>query len=343
MSMSNTCSSHVVLDDVIDKLWDISINRSTRAVYEAGFRAFHRFSNLYPSGNLSHTHPIISEDILIYFVAYCVSSLHLKYSTIKTYLAGTRFAYIKVGFPDPCCFPSGQPFLRLRTILKAVKKSQENVVKPRLPITAVILGQLCQQLRSGFLGAYEDLVLETAFCLAFFGFLRCGEFTSKSNTFDPLSDLCIQDIQLHPGDHFFTLNLKVSKTDPFRRGISLTYFATGQPICPLTPMLALMQTRLAVSAQPQDPVFTTLTGTPLTRAFVIDKLKILLSRLGYDSALYSGHSFRIGAATTAAAAKIPDHMIRTLGRWTSDCYCRYIRTSHASLQQAQQAMCGPLG
>ena len=185
LSLSNTGPSNVVLDDVIDKLWDRAINRSTRAVYEAGFRAFHRFSNLYPSGSLSSTHPAISEDILIYFVAHCVDTLQLKYSTIKTYLAGTRFAYIKAGFQDPCCFPNGQQYLRLRAILKAVKKSQDNTVKPRLPITASILSQCCQSLRSGFLGAYEDLVLETAFCMAYFGFLRCGEFTCKSHIFDP--------------------------------------------------------------------------------------------------------------------------------------------------------------
>ena len=71
----------------------------------------------------------------------------------------------------------------------------------------------------------------------------------------------------------------------------------------------------------QDPQFTTLARTPLTWAFIIDKLKILLSRLGYDSALYSGHSFRIGAATTAAAANIPDHMIRTLGRCQANRLC----------------------
>ena len=337
--MSNTRSSNVVLDDVINKLWDIYINRSTRTVYEAGFRAFHRFSSTYPFGYLSHTHPAISEDILIYFVAHCVSSLHLKYSTIKTYLAGTRFAYIKAGFQDTSCFPNGQPFLRLQAILKAVKKSQDNIVKPRLPITSSILSQICRTLRSGFLGAYEDLILETAFCLAFFGFFRCGEFTSKSNAFDPLTDLSIQDIHLNRRDNYFTLRLKVSKTDPFRRGVSLSYFATEHSICPLQPMLALMQTRMAMAAQPPDPLFTTLAGTPLTRAFVIDKLKIILSKQGYNPALYSGHSFRIGAATTAAAANIPDHTIRTLGRWTSDCYCRYIRTSHESLQQAQQAMC----
>ena len=120
----------MVLEGVIDKLWDLTINHSTRAVYEAGFRAFHRFSNMYPSGWLSSTPPAISEDILIYFVAHCVNALKLKYSTIKTYLAGTRFAYIKAGFQDPCCFQNGQPFLRLRAILKAVKKLQDNTVKP---------------------------------------------------------------------------------------------------------------------------------------------------------------------------------------------------------------------
>ena len=83
----------------------------------------------------------------------------------------------------------------------------------------------------------------------------------------------------------------------FHRGVSFTYFATEHSICPLQPMLALMQTLLAIAAQPHDPLFTTLAGTPLTLAFVIDKLKILLSELGYNPALYSGHSFRIGAAT----------------------------------------------
>ena len=93
---------------------------------------------MYPSGSLSPTHLTISEEILIYFVAHCCSFLQLKYSTIKTYLVGIRFAYIKAGFQDPCCFVNGQPFLRLQTILKAVKKSHDNIVKPRLPITGEI-------------------------------------------------------------------------------------------------------------------------------------------------------------------------------------------------------------
>ena len=104
------------------------------------------------------------------------------------------------------------------------------------------------------------LVLETAFCLAFFGFLKCGEFTSKSNTFNPLADLIMQDIQVFVHNRYFTFQLKSSKTDPFHRGVTVKYFATGKSICPF--QLALLQTRTEMVARPRDPLFTTVAGTP---------------------------------------------------------------------------------
>jgi hypothetical protein len=42
--------------------------------------------------------------------------------------------------------------------------------------------------------------------------------------------------------------------------------------------------------------------------------------------MYASHSFRIGAATAAGSAGLPTWLIKTLGRWSSDCYERYIRT-----------------
>jgi len=63
----------------------------------------------------------------------------------------------------------------------------------------------------------------------------------------------------------------------------------------------------------------------------------MLTSLGYNSDLYNGHNFRIGASTTAGS-KIEDHLIQTLGRWSSQCYTRYIRTSMSTIKQAQKAL-----
>ena len=52
------------------------------------------------------------------------------------------------------------------------------------------------------------------------------------------------------------------------------------------------------------------------------------------------HSFRIGAATAAAAAGVPDHLIQYLGRWTSSAYLRYIWTSLDSIAQVAQLFWG---
>ena len=44
---------------------------------------------------------------------------------------------------------------------------------------------------------------------------------------------------------------------------------------------------------------------------------------GMEVDRYSGHSFRIGAATTAATAGVKDSLIRTLSRWSSAAYSTY--------------------
>ncbi len=58
-------------------------------------------------------------------------------------------------------------------------------------------------------------------------------------------------------------------------------------------------------------------------------MKDALDEAGVDPGQYSGHSFRIGAATTAAARGLEDSTVRTLGRWKSLAYLEYIKIPRA--------------
>ena len=89
-----------------------------------------------------------------------------------------------------------------------------------------------------------------------------------------------------------------------------------------------MRTYLSrTSTDHAGPLFCYSNGTPLSRSQFTKELRALLAQgAGIKIADYAGHSFRIGAATTAASKGLPHWLIQTLGRWSSDCYLRYIRT-----------------
>ena len=97
--------------------------------------------------------------------------------------------------------------------------------------------------------------------------------------------------------------------------------------CPVSAVLTYISIRTA----PPGPLFLFQDGTPLTRAALVTHLRAALSQAGVDSSPYSGHSFRIGAATTAARAGYQDSFIQTLGRWKPAAFITYIRTSPSEL------------
>ena len=281
-----------------------------------------------------------SEELLIYFVVHCATNLNLAYSTIKSYLAGIRNLYIARGLSHPFLHCDGSPFLKLQLVIKGIRKDQCKPAKPRLPITAQILKSILTA-NQVFFGTYVDLLMKTACAVAYFGFMRCGEFTCSTTLFDPCVNLCMSDVSIYLQANIpvrATVFLKSSKTDPFRHGCVINLFRTNLGLCPVKYIHLFHLVRQAMSASADDPFFLMPEGQPLTRNAFISMLKGLLHCLGFNAADYAGHSFRIGAATSAAAAHVPDHLIKTLGRWSSDCYQRYIRTSPAVVEDALCAM-----
>ena len=65
--------------------------------------------------------------------------------------------------------------------------------------------------------------------------------------------------------------------------------------------------------------------TPMTTRHLADITKMLMMTVGEDPAQFGTHSYRIGGATALFAAGADPMVIRTMGRWSSDCYRLYVR------------------
>ena len=79
------------------------------------------------------------------------------------------------------------------------------------------------------------------------------------------------------------------------------------------------------------PLFVLEGGQGLTRSRFVSLVRSALDKVGVDQSAYCGHSFRIGAATTAAARGIEDSVIKTLGRWESLAYLQHVRIPRRQL------------
>ena len=269
-----------------------------------------------------------SESTLCYFVSF-LATAKLKHQTIKCYLSAVRHLHITEGHNDP--FKVDLP--RLHYVLRGIKRSQgeEGVNRDRvhLPITPSILAQLFK-VWSPSSTKYKETMLWAAACVGFFGFLRSGEFTvPSSDAYDPSVHLSFHDIAVnsHSAPSLVRLRLKTSKTDPFRQGVDIFLGRGSKELCPV---LALTHF-LALRGSKPGPLFCWANGAPLTKPNLISSLRSALELAGHDPSKFAGHSFRVGAASTAAERGIEDSVIKVLGRWNSDAYCRYIKLPASEL------------
>lgn len=325
----------------LDFLWSASVARGTERAYLSGFCAYVKFLLLcgmvacVPEGAC----PPIDEDLLMLFVSYCYSTLNISYATTKLYLCGIRHFCIRRGHRYIKIDADSAP--RLAAIMNGFKRSKLSTNSlVRMPITADILFKLCCHWMAGYFNNFLDLMMQTACIFAYYGFLRCGEFTVMKD-FDHAVNLCLTDLCLLADRVLITL--KQSKTDPFRTGVQLVLFKQQKGrLCPvrIATEYLLARQKLWSTANPNtEPLFIVNTyGAPLTREFFISSLRQTLDTLGIESSRYYGHSFRIGAATSAAASRVEDHLIKALGRWKSDSYCRYIKIDPNSIRLAQESM-----
>ena len=259
----------------------------------------------------------------------------LRWQTIKSYLAAVRNLHIRAGLPFP---GQDESLPRLQLLLRGIRRvaSQRPPTRPRLPITPSILRRVGATLKSQE-ATWDRRMIWAAMNLCFFGFLRSGEICCPSvSHFDPTCHLSPADLMVdsHTRPTRLSVCIKASKTDPFRLGVTLVLGATQRDLCPIAAILPYVALRGATTG----PLFQLASGVFLTRERFVTEVRRLLQLAGLDPELYSGHSFRIGAATAAAQAGLEGHTIQTLGRWQSAAYLTYIRLPRDSLAQVSTAL-----
>lgn len=203
------------------------------------------------------------------------------------------------------------------------KESSKRVT--RLPITVDLLNLIMGNLQLVCKNNYECSLFAAAYSLAFFGFFRVGEIAvSNKKGIDKV--VGIQDISLNRMEGHLTISLRYSKTDQTGNGVSIRLVKSETRVCPVKNTALFLDFRPDITGQ----FLCHVNGTPLTRYQFTSVLK---KAIGFSNPLlsqYKAHSFRIGAATTAAKMGYSVDTIKTAGRWKSDAYKSYIRLGTGS-------------
>ena len=300
----------------------LAIAPSTRRAYAHGEKRYRDFCRA------SRWDPLPANDNMLSSFA-TVTARYVKPGTVYNYIAVVRNLHLEHGMEDLTAKATLLP-----RVLKGIKRAHgTTVTKSRLPITGGLMCKLIDQLQVDVsICRLDRLMLKAALLLAFHSFLRCAEFVANEHSsFDPKFDATRDSVSVkyrgrQPSLEF---HVKRSKTDPFAKGMTIYIGPAATPYCPVTAMVEYLSYR---RSEGTAPLFQRASGVTITRQYLVTKVRGLLIAAGVPRAQeYGGHSFRIGAATSAAACGIPEWQIRALGRWQSDCVLRYIRSNPSDL------------
>ena len=202
--------------------------------------------------------------------------------------------------------------LLLKKVLRGILRYQGQRRILRQPVTPGTLIAI-RPILEAWLGEGDFSMIWAAFTLAFNGFLRCSEFTYPGvHSFCPQFDLGTDCVSFYPSlvcPQHIVVTLKFSKTDFSRQGQLVVIAKAPGPVC----AVSAMQQFFLTTRPSRGPLFSFQSGQLLTRSAVICLLRDAARCTGLPYHSLKGHCFRIGATSTAAAAGLPDWLIKVLG------------------------------
>lgn len=171
--------------------------------------------------------------------------------------------------------------------------------------------------------------IRAALALALQGLLRGAEFAvDEGKAVDFRRHLTRKDVRVLTQDKLVVMMLPCKnmrhlsgKTVPLAIGAGGIFIDAVWELNNLMRVDPTPQGKAATTPLFRDPA----TNLPLRTGFLRRITAQLMISIGQDPKQYGLHSYRIGGATALFAAGATPMIIRTMGRWSSDCYRLYVR------------------
>ena len=312
MQDKDKCQSVSHLEGVAQSLLYNSLAGSSCSTYARARTFLGKFYN--DTFHQTLQFPVSIQHMLL-FIAYCFSH-GLASGTVTTYLSAISYEHKIRQFQDPT-----ESFIVKKCLKGYQKLKSSNDV--RLPITPEILYKLVQSLQHVSNSYFLRILFKAMYLLAFHAFLRIGEITAKSHS-DGSATLNTNDVDFkYSLGTLQGVEIQFKNFKHCKEAKTLYVSCCNHHIdqCPVHSLLAYINFR-----KPSiGPLSTLFDGTQVTRVLFSKYLQLSLTYSGYLTSRYKGHSFRIGAATTAASMGIEDSKIQMMGRWRSNAFKKYIR------------------
>ena len=302
----------------LDYLFQKILTKTSKSVYSRAWTLFKNFLSIFHGENNYQINLPLDTDQILQFISY-LNLYKFAPASITTYMSAISFVHKMSDLYDPTAT------FRVQKILSTVNKLHGKE-DSRLPITLFILSRLTSALPSAVKNVYHRALLQAMFTIAFFGLCRIGELTIQP---DGVIALYLKQLQI--SSEFVSLSIIHFKHHKTQRPIQIKIFKQkDESICPVLAMCKYLELRKFDNG----PLFCFPDGKPVPRTFMTKHLKACLSLCSLDIKQYTSHSFRIGGASYLASLGLSDTQIRTIGRWDSNAFLRYIRNQRFIMNQS---------
>jgi hypothetical protein len=269
----------------------------------------------------------LEQDSVLEFIGWLLSDRKVKANTVNSYLSGLRQMHILKGMEPPVIRTSLTKFvLQGKQNMDNISSRTSNKVK-RLPVTMNVMRLLKEEVRIWNVSLDQKLLIWAIATVAFHGAFRIHELLCRvESEFDPDFTLLNKDVKIKTdasGTRSLEVKLKCPKESRNEKVVIVDIFESGGTLCPVK---AFTRWKERNAGDRELPVFTDKTGVPITGARMNAWLKQLLGKhVSYGKGKFTGHSFRIGLATTLGTLGFSTDDIKEAGRWSSNAYEVYMR------------------